>query len=35
MVEIIPPVKKIIFNIDRVLLKFINIKLNSEWIKEL
>jgi len=34
-VEIIPPIKKIIFNINVLILKIINVRLKSKWIKEL
>lgn len=35
MVENIPPLKKIIYRIDVFLLKLLNLKLKSEWIKKL
>lgn len=34
-VDIIPPLKKIIFNVDKWILKIINIKLKAKWIKDL
>lgn len=34
-VEEIPPVRKIIYNTNRILLKVLNMKLHSQWIKDL
>lgn len=34
-VEEIPPVKRIVFAIDRIVLKVLNIKLHAKWIKDL
>lgn len=35
MVEEIPPLRRIIFGIDRLVLKLLNLKLHAKWIKEL
>ena len=34
-VEGIPPVRKIIYNTNRIVLKVLNMKLHSQWIKDL